>query len=304
MSNSIKLTEEVSKKMQELKNLACADDSIISQEAKEGLVSVISALEKEITEVSDNKEESNPIPLKETEKDNNHEEINNVQLDWNEPEFSHEKNRKDLKWLISDEINDKNGIPKKGYVKYGMCFKELSIDPEESFSVRNSKKPMYRNLVSIIADNVRNCIDESCYAELRKSDMRLYEDNNLAYSGLFIYKAHGGTSNDSIMNSDGHIDIWVPVETEISQIKSRGFKAHYRTGDFFNFGIYPELRGYILDFESMKNILLNPDNIIYPRPCFHMDGLYDRHSALYRNIKNNNLIYRDENMAYETYDEP
>lgn len=278
MANSIKLTEEVTKKMQELKNLACADDSIISQEAKEGLVSVISALEKEITEVSDNETKSDSESLKETDENDKTNDDENAEIicnlsqgasEWDAPEF----NKANL-----TRIDDRVVYAMDGYEHYGLCFKDLSN--------KRPSKPEWRNVLSIIADNIGNFITDENYKQLKKDDMILTRYNNLVYSGLFVYRApKDGVGY--VYNSDGHIDIWVPKNSEADQSIRNGIKTSYCIAE----GVYPNLKGNLVSFTTIKNILLDANNVIYKVPCYHMDGLYDRHSMLYRDTTNGNLMY-------------
>ena len=300
MANSIKLTEEVSKKMQELKNLACADDSIISQEAKEDILSAISTFEKEITEVDTEKKE---IPKSSTKKTDNSlilkfasfadfmrsKVLDKSATTWNEPDVKFEN----LVRLTSSDMYSsyaEGHMPKSGYERYGMSIKDYRYNPDT--------KPLYRNVLSIIKDNIDRIDIDKCREDMSENDSNLSDLNTLALSGLFIYKVDDYFASDSravIDFPDAYLEIWIPTDKVSSKLTGKGTPAKYHAGSSNSY--IPVLNGYVLEFDDVKDIILDLDMIIFPGSCFHLHGLHDAHTYLYRDKSNNNLVFRDEDMA-------
>lgn len=231
-------------------------------------------LTEEITEVSDNKGESNPIPLKETEKDTS--DVTSIDV-------------KSCEKLVRENAYDEHGLFKAGYEHYSICIKDFNYD--------KSTKPIMRDVISLISDNITNAIDQECYDDLR-TNMKLTDGNRLLLSGLFVFKVD--TPEDykyRINDSDIKIDVLVPVDTVNSQIAKCGSRVSYDVGSFLI--NYPTINGYILSMDAVKKLLLNKDNIIFKASCADMNAIYDWGNCLYR-ISNGDLVIIDDYKVYSS----
>lgn len=307
METVIKLTDKVTEKLSYLKKLSGDDDSIIDQETKKEIAAAVSTIEQEIGNANDNNGKSNPISLKKTEentKDNKKEcevlrigsigksstrtpikESNEIYkslvggaADWKEPEIQ----VKNLKRLTSDSFVLSNESDKKEYVRYYMCFKDYLHSA--------TAKPAFCNLISIIAYNILNTLNEECFDEMLNGRLEL--KNVLAYSGLFLYKSSDDSNVCSIYEPDGFLTIMIPKNLEDELIINNPRKVSYSIADW----LYPTLNGVIMNFNDMKKLLLDSKCIAYKSTC-NEKGMHDAHTLLHRDTTNNNLIYQDINIS-------
>lgn len=257
MATVIKLTDKVTEKLSYLKDLAGVDDSIIDQETKKEIASAVSTIEQEITKIDTAK----PAKMHIIDED----------AKWSEPEI----NPSNL--LPTSLIYDSYGFPAVGYSRYGICFKDFS----------NRVAPQFRNVISAIYDNL-DYISSKNYEQLAET-MLLDVNNPLSHSGLFIYKMPTDEyAYDHVPFSDVCMEVWIPMYKEAEMVQYVGKSIKFNP----NINMYPNTFGYLLDFNSIKTILLDPEVIATAFCMGEPDSIY-RFWHLYRDKSNNNFIIAD-----------
>lgn len=199
--------------------------------------------------------------------------------EWIEPKLD----IRNLRHMTSDTFELLSGAAKKKYVRYYMCFKDNFY--------RRVVKPAYCNLISIIAYNALNVLNDRSLEELKDS-RQLSLRSNLVNSGLFLYQSSDDKGISSTYEPDGYLEFWIPKDEEDRLIKSNPYKAEYSINSF----VYPMLSGVIMSFNDMKELLLNP-NVIACKKIANVNGFHDMHSLLHRDITNNNMFFQDINLT-------
>lgn len=202
---------------------------------------------------------------------------------WSTPAVKTE-NLKRMTEMVFDNISPND---KKNYVKYHLCIKD---------NLHHGGKPMYSNVLKIIAHNAMNSINIDDFTHAIK-DHSMSDNNSLLNSGLFIYKSSDESLISSTYNPDSYIELWIPKNIENQYISNNENCVSYKLG----YGS-PTLTGALLSFDDIKNILLNP-KVIAIKSFANYYGMHDQHVNFHRDIKNYNYWYQDIDMSDDIIDE-
>ena len=202
---------------------------------------------------------------------------------WSTPAVKTE-NLKRMTEMVFDNISPND---KKNYVKYHLCIKD---------NLHHDGKPIYSNVLKIIAHNAMNSINIDDFTHAIK-DHSMSDNNSLLNSGLFIYKSSDESLISSTYNPDSYIELWIPKNIENQYISNNENCVSYKLG----YGS-PTLTGALLSFDDIKNILLNP-KVIAIKSFANYYGMHDQHVNFHRDIKNYNYWYQDIDMSDDIIDE-